>query len=95
MAKGRQRQKSPPADAQVKNLSPRLQEAWRLFEAGDKVMARHEARAVLEGGGASEADVQSANELLERLRMPRIAFILGGLAGVFIVLLILLAVARY
>lgn len=104
MAKGRQRQKGPTlstggaaqgaAPPALKNLSPQMQQAWKHFEAGDKVAARREARAVL-SANPSEQDAQQANELLGRLELPKIAVILGGVAGVVILLLIALAVSRY
>lgn len=78
----------------MKQLSPQMQQAWKLFDAGDKVAARREAQAIL-STNPPEADAQQARELLERLRMPRIAVILGGLAAVVIVVLIVLAVLRY
>ena len=94
MAKGRQRHKSEAQDPQAKHLTPRMQEAWKRFDGGDKLTARREAQAIL-ANAPTEDEAQQARELLERLKLPRVALGLGAMAAVFILLLILLAVLRY
>ena len=64
-----------------------------MYEEGNKLAARREARRVLASGPA-EADAAQARELLERTGLPRsfAGFVL--LAGGLIVLLLVLAILR-
>jgi hypothetical protein len=74
--------------------SPAMKGAWKLYDAGDKVLAGLEAQKVLQGGGAAEADAAEARDLLERLAPPKSFRTFAGLAASLIILLILLAVLR-
>lgn len=70
-----------------------LELAWRLFDEGNKLAARREARLVL-AGNRGEAEAAQARELLERTGFPRsfVRFVL--VAGGLLVLLVLLAILR-
>jgi hypothetical protein len=91
MAKGRQRQKAQQAAAN--KASPRMVLAWRLFDEGDKLLARREAKAIL-AESPSAADAEQARELLDRTAIPRVALLAASAAAALIVLLVLLAIAR-
>jgi hypothetical protein len=73
--------------------SPRMREAWKHFEGGDKLAARREAEGVLRDN-PSEVDAREARELLERTRTPPVAFLLAGVAAALIVGLVALALFR-
>ena len=92
MAKARQRSRTRAAATEPKACL-RVERAWRLFDAGDKLLARREAKAIL-GDAPSAAEAEQARELLARTETPRIAFIAAAAAASLIVLLILLAIAR-
>jgi hypothetical protein len=92
MAKGRRRQKTREA-ATAPRTSARMERAWRLFDEGDKLLARREAKAIL-GDSSSGPDAEEARELLERTQIPRVALIAAGAAAALVLLLILLAIAR-
>ena len=92
MAKGRQRHKARDA-ATAPKASARMERAWRLFDEGDKLLARREARAIL-AGTTHGPDADQARELLERTRLPRLALLTAGAAAALILALILLAIAR-
>jgi hypothetical protein len=81
------RPQPPPKDA------PGMREAWRLFDAGDKLAARREAHRIL-SGTADGPDAEQARELLQRTELPRTAWVLALAASALILTLILLAVAR-
>jgi hypothetical protein len=70
-----------------------LGEAARLFDAGDKIAAGQLARQVLDGSPTDEQTKQ-ANELLDRLRLPKAALGYAALAAAVISLMILLALFR-
>jgi hypothetical protein len=74
--------------------SAAMKAAWKLYDAGDKVLARQEARKVLESGSPSEADASEARELLERTAPPRLFRGLAVLAASLIALLVLLTLLR-
>ena len=99
MAKGRQRHKDrggeagKPTQASAAGGSARMQQAWKLYEAGDKLSARREAKAILESQ-PSEEDAKQAADLLERSKLPPVALYTAAGAAVLIVLLIILAIAR-
>jgi hypothetical protein len=67
--------------------------AWRLFDAGDKVAARHEAARVLHNP-PSPQDAEEAKDLLQRLRPPPAFKYFALLAASLICALLALAVAR-
>ena len=92
MAKARQRQRAREAAAAPK-VSARMEQAWRLFEDGDKLLARREAKAIL-ADSPGAPDEKEARELLSRTQIPRVALIAGAAAAAMILLLILLAIAR-
>jgi hypothetical protein len=92
MAKARHRRRSREA-ATAPKASPRMERAWRLFEEGDKLLARREAKAIL-GDSPGAADAEQARELLSRTEIPRVALIAAAAAATLILLLILLAIAR-
>ena len=71
----------------------RMDVAWRLYEAGDKVAARREAEKIL-ADNPSEAEQAAARELIARSGFPREGLYLAGLAAVMIILFILLGIAR-
>ncbi|MBX5483963.1 MAG: hypothetical protein IRZ16_19235 [Myxococcaceae bacterium] len=95
MAKGRQRQKKDAGGAGggVPAGSGRMKRAFELFDRGDKVLARREAKAIL-ADHPTEAEATEAKELLTRMQVPKEAFIFAALAAVFILGLILIAIAR-
>jgi hypothetical protein len=74
-------------------LAPSMREAWRLFDAGDKVLARRHAEQVL-AHAPSEQDAAQARALLERTSFPRFALAAAGFALLVFVALLLLAVLR-
>jgi Tfp pilus assembly protein PilF len=90
MAKGRQRHK---AQETATKASARMALAWRLFDEGDKLLARREAKSVL-ADSPSGPDAEQARDLLARTAIPRIALFAGSGAAALIILLILLAIAR-
>lgn len=92
MGKGRHRQKTRAAP-QLPKASARMEHAWRLFDEGDKLRARSEAKAIL-GDAASGHEADQARELLERTGVPRVALIAAAAATAVLILLILLAIAR-
>ena len=70
-----------------------MDRAWRLFEEGDKLLARREAQAIL-AESPSGPDAEQARELLSRMDIPRVALIAAATAAALIAVLILLAIAR-
>lgn len=99
MAKGRQREKKHVAapsntPAVPKSSSARMQKAWELFDGGDKVMARREVKQIL-ASDPSPDELRESEELLERLKVPRVAFIFALAAATVMVVLIVLAILRY
>lgn len=98
MARGRQREKKSTSTTSSHAspsgpVSARMHQAWRMFEEGDKLGARREAKDIL-AGTASEEETRQANDLLERTAIPKIAFITAAVAAVTIAVLILIAVVR-
>ncbi|MCI0571780.1 MAG: molecular chaperone DnaJ [Myxococcaceae bacterium] len=86
MAKGDKGPRAP-------GMSEQMREAWRLYDAGDKVRARQEAEQVL-AGTPPGGDATQARELLERTAFPRTIFAFAGFALAVIVLLVALATVR-
>lgn len=74
--------------------SAAMKAAWKLYDAGDKVLARKEAEKILASGMASDADAGEARELLERTAPPRLFRGLAILAISLIALLVLLTLLR-
>lgn len=96
MAKGRQRQKNdsaPRPDRDVPQGTGRMKHAYGLFDSGDKVRARREAKEIL-ASSPTEDEAREANDLLERTRIPREAFIFAIVAAIFIAGLITIAILR-
>ncbi len=73
--------------------SPRMQQAWDLYDAGDVKRAREQARALLRSPDAPEDEAQ-ARELLGRTEMPRPVWVMAAVALVLLITLIALGVAR-
>lgn len=71
-----------------------MKAAWKLYDAGDKILARREAQKILESGSPSEADASEARELLERTAPPKLFRGLAILAASLIALLVLLTLLR-
>lgn len=100
MAKGRQREKKHVATSSIsssavpKSSSARMQKAWELFDGGDKVMARREVKQILASDPSAD-EVRESEDLLERLKTPRVAFIFALAAATIMVMLIVLAILRY
>lgn len=86
MAKGGQTPREP--------VSPRMQAAWKLKEAGDVVAARQAAERLLTEPSAPEDPTQAA-ELLRRSTTPPVLYGYAALAALFLVLLVVLAATRY
>jgi hypothetical protein len=86
MAKG-DKAARPPA------LSEQMKRAWQLYEEGDKVRAREEARAVL-AQPPSPLDAEQARELLQRTAPPHLVYLLAAAALALVLALVLLAVTR-
>ena len=70
-----------------------LKDAWRLYEAGDKVGARAEAQRVL-GASPSDADRAEAEDLIARTRPPAWAWPYAAAAAVVLALMLALAIIR-
>ncbi len=92
MARGKQRKAS--GTTPTGSGSPAMVEAWRLFEAGDKHLARKKAKAVLDAS-PSETEAHDAQELIDRTRLPRFPVLVALVLATITLLLILLAVIRY
>jgi hypothetical protein len=74
-------------------ISPQMKHAWRRYESGDVVVARREAKKVLEAPSAP-GDPGQARDLLERTGVSKSALYYALLAATLILVLILLAVVR-
>lgn len=72
----------------------RIKSAWRLYNAGDVVAARREAKAILVET-PSAADAQQADELIERTRVPRFAWWVAAFAAGLILTMILVGIAHH
>jgi hypothetical protein len=84
MAKGRTEKATGSA---IKN-------AWRLYNAGDVVSARREAKRVLaDSPGANDAE--QAKALVEQTRVPTFAWYLAIFAAVLISVMIALGIAHH
>ena len=92
MARGKQRKGTPSTP--TSSGSPAMAEAWRLFEAGDKHLARTKAKALL-AQSTSDSERAEAQDLIDRTRLPRFPLIVAGVFSAIALLLILLAVIRY
>jgi hypothetical protein len=88
MGKGRQRQV-----ANTEKESAAMSHVWRLYESGDTVSARKEARHLLESS-PSEADASQARELLARTQIPKMAWAVVGVVLFFAAMLVLVALTR-
>jgi hypothetical protein len=71
-----------------------VKDAWKLYNAGDVVAARREARAVL-ADSPSAADAEQAKELIERTRVPRFAWYLALMAAALIFTMIAVGIAHH
>jgi len=72
----------------------KLKNAWKLYNAGDVVAARREAKAVL-ADSPSAADGEQAKELIERTGVPRFAWYLAMLAAALILTMIAIGIAHH
>jgi len=70
-----------------------MSSAWKLYEGGDKVAAQRQAQAVL-ASDANEAEKKQAADLLARLRLPRMGFVLAGVALALLLTMMTLAAMR-
>ena len=86
MAKGGQTPQEP--------VSPRMRAAWKLKDSGDVVAARREAERILADNPTPE-DKAQAEELLRRASTAPALYGYAILAAVLLVLLVVLAAARY
>jgi hypothetical protein len=72
-----------------------LGEAWRLYEAGDKVGARREARQVLGASPPpSDADRAEGEDLIARTRPPAWTWPYVAAAAAVLALMLALAITR-
>ena len=71
-----------------------MKSAWRLYNAGDVVAARREAKAILVET-PSAVDAQQAEELIEHTRSPRFAWWVTAFAAALIVTMILVGIAHH
>jgi hypothetical protein len=83
MAKGRTEKATGSA---IKN-------AWRLYNAGDVVSARREAKKLADSPNANDAE--QAKALVEQTRVPTFAWYLAIFAAVLISVMIALGVAHH
>lgn len=83
------RTSTPPKVA----ISPQMKHAWRRYESGDVVVARREAKKVLEAPSAP-GDAPQARDLLERTGVSKSALYYALLAATLILVLILIAWLR-
>lgn len=77
--------------------TPRMKNAWSLYDAGDIVGARAQAEALVAGAPSPDVPAEErreAEELLTRTRFPNVAFLWGGIAAGLILLMALLASVR-
>lgn len=74
-------------------VAGRIDAAWKLYDAGDVVSARREARRIL-ADNPTDAERSAANDLLGRAGFPREGLYLAGATAMMIVLFILLGIAR-
>jgi hypothetical protein len=72
----------------------RLKNAWRLYNAGDVVAARREAKVVL-ADSPHPTDAEQAKELIERTRVPRVAWYLALMAAAVISIMIAVGIAHH
>ncbi len=72
----------------------KLKNAWKLYNAGDVVAARREARSVL-ADSPSSADAEQAKELIERTGVPRFAWYLALMAAALILTMIAVGIAHH
>ena len=72
----------------------KLKNAWKLYNAGDVVAARREAKAVLADSPSVE-DAEQAKELIERTEVPRFAWYLAMLAAALILTMIAIGIAHH
>ncbi len=77
-----------------KGASSQIKEAWRLYNAGDMVSARREARALL-ADSPSDVDAEQARDLIDRTKIPRFAWYLALVAVALILTMIVLGVAHH
>ena len=84
MAKGNPTGKAPASGVKL---------ALKTYEDGDVFSARRQAQKLL-ASNPSDEERAAAVDLLERTRIPRVAFLLAGAAATVIVAMILLVVLR-
>lgn len=82
------------AQATKAPLGSRVKNAWKLYNAGDMVAARREAKAIL-ADSPSASDAQQAKELIVRTQVPRFAFYLAAFAAALILVMILVGIAHH
>ena len=70
-----------------------LQDAWKLYEGGDKLSARKQAERVLAADPKGPAS-DEARELIERTEPPKIFRTLAIVAATLILLAVLVALLR-
>ncbi len=77
-----------------KGASSKMKEPWRLYNAGDVVSARREARELL-ADSPSDADAEQARDLIDRTKIPRFAWYLALVAAALILTMIVVGVAHH
>jgi hypothetical protein len=71
-----------------------MKNAWRLYNAGDVVLARREAQRVsAESPGSNDAE--QAKSLVEQTRVPRYAWYLAVFAALLISLMLALGATHH
>ncbi len=71
-----------------------MKSASKLYEAGDVVAARREAKALL-ADSPSEAEAGQAKDLIDRTRVPRFAWYLALMAAALIITMIAVGIAHH
>lgn len=74
--------------------SSQMKEAWKLFNSGDVVAARREARKLL-ADSPSTVDAEQAKDLIERTKVPRFAWYLAIAAAALILAMVMVGVAHH
>jgi hypothetical protein len=72
----------------------RMKSAWKLFEAGDVVAARREAKAAL-ADSPSEAETEQAKDLIDRTRAPKFAWYMALMAAALIITMVAVGIAHH
>lgn len=77
-----------------KGPSGRMKEAWKLYNAGDVVSARREARRLM-AESPDEPDAEQARNLIERTEVPSFAWYLAVVAAALILAMIIIGIAHH